>query len=310
MKKIKDYKKFVLEYSPFKWEVFTNEKLDYYNNKHSFEIAYIRFQKVFEFLVDLKTEMNNPKIIDVGAYPGNMIKLSKNIFEEYRNYLAIGLDLDKKFIDEVKKFNVKCVDTEIDPNFYRAREVKEWEAKDYDICYLLDVIEHLVNPIHCLEKINHSLRVGGKLIITTDNITNFLYIFKMILKGDSPNVHPVLSSLFYHGNHRPHNKEFSKNELEFLLNYCGFKVKKHKYFDRKQGEFKIVNNKIIHRNIENSFKGYLGLILKSVSYLIPHFRNHQILVAEKVENINDMNRIEPTTSKEEWMKLRLKTIGY
>ena len=47
----------------------------------------------------------------------------------------------------------------------------------------------------------------------------------MILKGNSPNVHPVLSSLFYHGNHRPHNKEFSKNELEFLLNYCDLKSK-------------------------------------------------------------------------------------
>ena len=86
------------------------------------------------------------------------------------------------------------------------------------------------------------------------------------------------------------------------------KIKKHKYFDRKQGEFKIVNNRIIHKNIENSFKGYLGLILKNVSYLIPHFRNHQVLVAEKIENINSMNRIKPTTSKEEWMKLRLKLL--
>ena len=32
-------------------EAFSNEKLEYYNNKHSFEVAYVRFQKVFEFLI-------------------------------------------------------------------------------------------------------------------------------------------------------------------------------------------------------------------------------------------------------------------
>lgn len=308
LKKI--YKNFVINYEPFKWEVKEEDRRDQFNNKHSFEIGFVRFFKVFEFLNKIKKNLINPKIIDVGAYPGNMIKLSREIFNPYKEYISVGLDLDEKFIKEVKKYNVNCIDTEIDPNFARSKDVKEWSLKECDICYLLDTIEHLVDPIFCLENINKSLKKGGFLIITTDNITNFFYILRMIVKGKSPNVHPVLSSMFFHGNHRPHNKEFSKEELDFLLKYTGFKIENHEYFDRKQGEFYVKDKKIEKIKSNLSFKKIFSKFLKEFTYFIPHFRNHQIILAKKVENIEDMERIKPTTSEKEWMNLRLKTIGY
>ena len=116
--------------------------------------------------------------------------------------------------------------------------------KNFDLCFLLDTIEHLVDPIFCLDQINKSLTTDGYLLITTDNITNFLYIADMLRKGESPNVHPVLSSMIYRGNHRPHHREFSKKELEFILGHCGFKIVKHEYFDRKQGVY-FINKKTI-----------------------------------------------------------------
>ena len=70
------------------------------------------------------------------------------------------------------------------------------------------------------------------MIITTDNITNFLYILDMLRKGKSPNVHPVLSSMTY-SNHHPHHKEYSKDELIFHLKRSGFELVKHDYFDRE-----------------------------------------------------------------------------
>ena len=87
-------------------------------------------------------------------------------------------------------------------NFQRQKKIVEWEVKNFDLCFLLDTIEHLVDPIFCLDQINKSLKMNGKLLITTDNITNFLYIADMLRKGKSPNVHPVLSSMIYRGNHR------------------------------------------------------------------------------------------------------------
>ena len=132
----------------------------------------------------------------------------------------------------------------------------------------------------------------------------------MFFRGSSPNVHPVLSSMFYKGNHRPHHKEFSKEELKFLLNYSGFEIENHQYFDRMQGEFKIVNNKLKKNNLNLSLKNLAKLSLKKIFYTLPHLRNHQILLAKKNENIDEMNRINPTSSEKEWMSLRLKTIGY
>ena len=50
------------------------------------------------------------------------------------------------------------IDTEIDPEFIEPKEVIDWKLNNYDICYLLDTIEHLVDPIFCLDKINNSLK--------------------------------------------------------------------------------------------------------------------------------------------------------
>ncbi len=311
MKEIKkEYIKFVLNYKPFTWEVRKKDKRENIKNKHSFEIGFIRFFKVFELLKKLNTRFSKPKIIDVGAFPGNMIKLSKEVFNDYNDYTAVGLDLDKEFVDKVKKYDVKCIDTEIDPNFPDAKNTKAWNLNNFDICYLLDTIEHLVDPIFCLEKINKSLKPGGYLIITTDNITNFFYIFRMITKGDSPNVHPILSSMFFKGNHRPHNKEYSKGELKFLLNHTGFEIERHEYFDRMQGEFSILNNKLKKNNLNLSIKGIIKFLLKKIFYFFPHFNNHQIILAKKIENIDEMTRPGPTSSEEKWMELRQKTIGY
>ena len=233
-----DYKEFVLNYDPFEWEIHHSDFRETFGGKHSVIINFMRFYKVFSYLKKLNEEnLKNPKIIDVGSFPGNMVKLSKKIFKNIPEYCSIGLDQDEKFIEKMKEYDVKCINTEIDPRFQDAKKVLEWKIKEFDICFLLDTIEHLVDPIFCLDKINESLKTNGYLVITTDNITNFLYIVDMLRKGKSPNIHPILSSMVYRGNHRPHHKEYSKEELNFILNRCGFEIVKHEYFDRKQGDY-------------------------------------------------------------------------
>ena len=198
------------DYLPFEWEVDKSDIKNRYYGQHSFEIGFKRFFYVFKFLKKLKAVNSSPKIIDVGSYPGNMIKLCRHIFTKYPKYLSVGLDLDNYFTKEVKNYGVECLDTEIDPNFPGSKETKKWNVDSFDLCLLLDTIEHLVNPTFCLDKINKSLKVGGHILLTTDNISNFMYVIKMILKGESPNVNFILSSMFYIGNHRPHHREFSK----------------------------------------------------------------------------------------------------
>ena len=309
----KDYKEFVLKYEPFEWEIDKSDLRTAFKDKHSFISSFIRFYKVFIYLNDLKKKnLNNPKILDVGAFPGNMVKLSNKIFDNISEYCAIGLDLEKNFIEKMKEFNVNCVDTELDPKFPEAKKIVEWEVKNFDLCFLLDTIEHLVDPIFCLDQINKSLKMNGKLLITTDNITNLLYIADMLRKGKSPNVHPVLSSMIYRGNHRPHHKEFSREELEFILDRCGFEIIKHEYFDRKQGDFFIdkKSNTIKKHKIKKKLKNIIFELIKNTGFLIPHLRNHHILIVKKVKSTDEVIKDRSvTTSKEEWLKIRKNTIG-
>ena len=314
--KYENYEKFVINYQPFEWEVENNpsEFRETMKGKHSFISSYIRFYKVFLYLQKIKERnLINPKIFDVGAFPGNMVRLSKTIFENISEYCAIGLDLDDKFTKKMKEFSVRCIDTEIDPKFPEAKKIIDWEIKNFDVCLFLDTIEHLVDPIFCLDQINKSLKLNGYLIITTDNITNFLYITEMIRKGKSPNVHPVLSSMVYKGNHRPHHKEFSKEELEFLLNRCGFKIVEHEYFDRKQGDYFIdkKENSIKKHKIRKNLKNVIFQLIKNTGFLVPHLRNHHIILAKKDKNIDEIiqNR-KTTTSKEEFLKIRKNILGY
>ena len=311
----KNYEQFVINYQPFEWEINHSDFRETMKAKHSFLKSFIRFYKVNLYLEQIVKEENlkNPKIIDIGSFPGNMVMLTRKIFNNISEYSSIGLDLDEKFIEKMKEYNVKCINTEIDPNFPDSKKIIEWNLKNYDVCYLLDTIEHLVDPTFCLDQINKSLKADGYLLITTDNITNFLYIADMLRKGTSPNVHPILSSMVYRGNHRPHHKEFSKEELIFILKRCGFEVIRHEYFDRKQGDYFIDKEKncIKKHKVKRNIKYILHTIIKNTGFLISHLRNHHIILAKKVKNIDEVIKNRKIThSMKEFKEIRKNTIGY
>ena len=310
----KNYEQFVINYQPFEWEIDHSDFRETVKAKHSFLKSFIRFYKVNLYLEQIVKEKNlkNPKIIDIGSHPGNMVMLTRKIFNNISEYSSIGLDLDEKFIEKMKEYNVKCINTEIDPNFPDSKKIIEWNLKNYDVCYLLDTIEHLVDPTFCLDQINKSLKADGYLLITTDNITNFLYIADMLRKGTSPNVHPILSSMVYRGNHRPHHKEFSKEELIFILKRCGFEVIRHEYFDRKQGDYFIDKEKncIKKHKVKRNIKYILHTIIKNTGFLISHLRNHHIILAKKVKDIDEVIKNRKIThSTKEWLEIRKNTIG-
>ena len=304
----KYFENFVLNYEPFDWE-HKNDDRPSLKGKNSFLISYKRFYKVFTYILDIENELSKSvKVVDVGAWPGNMIKLIKDLFKDrLSECTAVGLNFDKKFVDQLQKDNVNCISTEIDPSFPYSKKSIDWEIKNYDLTLLLDTIEHLVEPNYCLDQINKSLKMNGYLIITTDNITNFLYIQDMLRKGKSPNVPHLLSSKIYIGDGRPHNREFSKEELSFLLEYSGFEIIKHEYFDRKQAEYKFNSSKskIVDHKIKWGIKHGIFLAIKYLSFCIPHLRNHQILLVKKVKEINDIQKLRhKTNSVEEWLEIR------
>ena len=88
--KYEKYKAFVLNYKPFEWEVEASEFRENFKGKHTFISSFVRFYKVFLYLEKLKEDnLKAPKILDVGAFPGNMPILSKKIsFYKYQSSLS------------------------------------------------------------------------------------------------------------------------------------------------------------------------------------------------------------------------------
>ena len=306
---IGSFSKFAEEYAPFEWEMNEDAYQEDIRGKHSILISFIRYWYVLRYVQSSFQNDQLSSVMDVGAYPGSFLKIIRRFFGKDVEYIGVGLGFSEKYSAVMEKLGAKLFSTELDPDFIEPEIVKDWPFSNIDCCLFLDVIEHLVNPVDCLDKINNSLRMGGKLIITTDNITALGYIYHMLRNGESPNTPPARSHLFYRGNWRPHFKEFSRAELIFFLKHCGFRLIKHEYFERKQGDYYLDQKGSIY--CKNRYRGVKGAVHRLLLRYLPHVRDHQILVAEKVLEFreNSNNRPAPTDDMKEWLKIR-QSLGF
>lgn len=107
------------------------------------------------------------------------------------------------------------------PAYFVDLETMPLPAEDgtFDVVLCCEVLEHMdVDPMYMLAEINRVLKVGGRLILTTPNITSSRALWKM-LRGIEP-----YFFMQYHKDGSPyrHNYEYSPNGLASLLKAAGF----------------------------------------------------------------------------------------
>lgn len=300
---LQQFEQYAATYEPFPWEIARDETTPAdMRGKHSVLISLVRFWKIVcavnESCPDFKT------IVDVGPYPGVFTKLLRHYFPQNYDYWGVGLGFTPEYLEEMRKLGANCFETELDPAFPNANAATEWPIRDADCALLLDVIEHLVDPIACLDQINRALRPGGVLILTTDNLTSFANTYQMLRRGHSPNIHPLRSSMFYRGPWRPHFREYTADELRFFLEHAGFTVVRHEYFERRQGDYYIgAGGKVVARDRYSGLKGNLQRAILSAA---PHLRDHHLVVARKTVASEEVaaRRPHPTENLDEWRALR------
>jgi SAM-dependent methyltransferase len=301
---LEDFIRYAETYTPFPWEISDDDRFQAADikGKHSVLVNLVRFWKIVNALRETVPSFGT--VVDVGPFPGAMIKILRHYFPQDFKYWAVGLGLSESYCRAMEDLGGSCFETELDPEFVEPEPVRTWPMRDVDCVLLLDVIEHLTNPTHCLDAINRAMRAGGVLVLTTDNLTSFANVYQMARRGHSPNIHPVRSSQFYRGEWRPHFREFSADELRFFLEYSGFSVKRHEYFERKQGDYFLDSDgHVLDRHRQRGIK---GLIQKAILCVGGHLMDHQIVVATKVAEADDVSvrRPVPTRSKAEWMEMR------
>ncbi len=103
----------------------------------------------------------NSRVLDIGCSSGNLgATLRQN-----KNCEVIGLDLDEKDIQEAKK--------KLNEAFVMNAETDDLsKLGKFDCVILADVIEHLVNPVQALIKINSVLKESGSVIFSIPNMAH------------------------------------------------------------------------------------------------------------------------------------------
>jgi len=144
-------------------------KLKNENDEHEFFI----FNKLKKAALVVK---KNSKVLDVGCHNGRLLK-----FLPPCDYF--GIDINPLFIRQLKHKGISA--EQIDLN----KEEIPFQEEKFDYIFLLDILEHILDPRNLLNDIKKRLKEGGKVIISLPNDYHLLnkirFIFNKSLTKDS-----------------------------------------------------------------------------------------------------------------------------
>jgi len=105
-------------------------------------------------------------------------------------------------------------------NFDAEKDPFPFPDSTFDVVLACEIIEHLPNdPMHTLIECNRVLKTGGRVVLTTPNITSYRSL-NAILNGYPPYIYNKFSS----NNGGRHVKEYAPGEFEVILPKAGFAV--------------------------------------------------------------------------------------
>jgi 2-polyprenyl-3-methyl-5-hydroxy-6-metoxy-1,4-benzoquinol methylase len=133
-------------------------------------------QKIFNKEDLIKSFCINKDVLDVGCV-GQDVDYNNpnwihNQVKEVSNSL-IGVDIDLEGINNIRKMGYEV---------YHYNEMKI--ENKFDVILILDVIEHVNNPIEFLKDYTKFLKEDGKIIITTPNSNRAINFVNIFFKND------------------------------------------------------------------------------------------------------------------------------
>jgi len=226
-----DFYSFVLgKYEPSIYE--SNELKDSRFKKNTY-YPYICKTRCFLVYKEIVSRLfTGSKVIDLGCYPGTLIRELKVLLQTNISCYGAGLNVDKKFESFMRPYIEECVDIELDP-FYKKSSTKikiPYDDEFFDAVIATEIFEHLISPLEMITEGARILKKDGLFIITTPNVSHIGAVIKLIM-GKS-NYERLDRSPMYlqHDTWRGHIRYYDKRELKTLFHRAGLNLISHKYY--------------------------------------------------------------------------------
>jgi len=175
------------------------------------------------------------RIIDIGFFPGTIIRQLKMLFNGKIACYGIGQKVDEEFKKLMQPYIEQVVNIELDPFYSKQNDQIQLSFKDaaFDAVIATEILEHLISPLEMISEGARILKKGGLFIITTPNVSHIGAVLKLII-GRS-NYERLDRSPMYLQNDpwRGHIRFYDKTELTTLFNRNGLKLIKHRYYREK-----------------------------------------------------------------------------
>jgi SAM-dependent methyltransferase len=155
----------------------------------------IERQQILSKLIPSKT-----LLLDIGCWNGSLSHFLNDI--KY-----VGIDINRKAL---KKAKLKKIDVVL-----ASCDYLPFKEETFDVCSMIEVIEHLYFPAKTLKEIHRVLVKNGKILLATPNFVNFIDRINVLMGK-----HPIA------GTEHQHIRFFTWKTLNTLLRQCGFEPEK------------------------------------------------------------------------------------
>ncbi len=177
---------------------YTKEELLYFNNK--IEEKYWIINKLID------TSEKKRSFLDIGCGEGFTLQYFKN-----KQWDITGIDYSDF---GCKKFNPDCVSSLLIGDIYQKMIPLIESCFKYDVVWLDNVLEHVLNPLHLLNECKKLLNENGVLVIEVPNDFSILQQYLMNNKYINSEFWVVIPD---------HISYFSKDGLTSIANEAGLK---------------------------------------------------------------------------------------
>jgi SAM-dependent methyltransferase len=156
-------------------------------------------------------------LLDIGCGDGSFVARFKRRCE------VIGIDVSQRAVALAKRTGIDARRVDI------SCEVLPFEDQYFDVVYMGDIIEHLLNPDFAITEVFRVTRSKGFLVLSTPNLASWLNRL-LLLFGMQP-LFSEVSTVRHFGRHGRrdftpvgHLRLFTCNALKEFLTYYGFTI--------------------------------------------------------------------------------------